>query len=252
MSAPDTTDLSLTREAWLHRFTEAVRPWFEGRGYPLPTNVHLSVGFPVGGGRESKAVPAQVLHSSLSADGVNHVFISPQLGDTSEVARVLLHMLIHVALDCEDGHTGRYSEIAVMFGFDTPMDKGVCSPGLAVDLMTIADTLGPYPHGVVDVAKLRSRRPASQLVEVGTVGTVRLTSGPPKQDNRWVFLTCEKHGGSYRTSRKWLELGAPLCGVAVIGDEGVRACQTVLVPKVGTQNAGKRQRKLPGEGKAQD
>ena len=257
MSAPDPTDLSQTREAFLHRATEEFRPWFAGIGFPLPDQIHISVGFPYGVSRENKVILGQTVHSSVSDDGVNHVYICPTVSDVAEVLRILLHSLIHVALDNADGHGKRFADIAVRLGFDTPMTSTPCSPGLAADLITMAETLGQFPHGALNLDMLRAARPASEGRDTSE-GTLprgpRLTSGRPKQDNRWLFLTCPEHGGSYRTSRQWLEMGAPYCGVRPMfeGDDGHLypvptgvPCLTQLVPKEGTRNAGERQRRLP-------
>lgn len=96
----------VTREAWLHRAVETFRPRFEAIGMPLPDRVHVSVGFGYGARRENAVILGQCWARRASADGVNHIFVSPQQDDPPAMLVTLLHELIHAADDCAHGHRG--------------------------------------------------------------------------------------------------------------------------------------------------
>ena len=105
-------DQDLTREAWLHRATEAFRPRFDQIGLPLPARLHISVGCGYGSRAESKHILGQCCARRASADGVNHIFLGPQQGDPAGMLVTLLHELIHTADDCASGHKGAFAEAA--------------------------------------------------------------------------------------------------------------------------------------------
>jgi hypothetical protein len=116
-------DLSLTREAWLHRAIETFRPRFAEIGLPLPGKLHVSVGFGYGARAESKYILGQCWARRASADGVNHIFLGPQEGDPAAMLVSLLHELIHAADDCASGHKGTFAETATRLGFQSPMTQ---------------------------------------------------------------------------------------------------------------------------------
>ena len=214
MTSIEIDKTTVTREAWLRAAVEVFRPRFIEIGMPLPERVHVSVGFGSGARAESKAVRGVCWPRGASADGVNHVFISPTLGDGAEngvgqVLLTLLHELIHVADDCRSGHKGAFAEAATRLGMIGKMTSSEASVDLAAELMVLAEELGPYPHGVLD--------PTPVLVEVGTGGAPILVgpSGPKVQTNRHAKVICpstEHRPYSVRMSRGVAEdLGLPTC-----------------------------------------
>jgi hypothetical protein len=44
----------MTRESWLLKLTDKLRPMFEGAGFPLPEKIRTSCGFPSKGGLATK------------------------------------------------------------------------------------------------------------------------------------------------------------------------------------------------------
>jgi hypothetical protein len=141
---------SLTREAWLHRAIEAFRPRFDQIGLPLPTKLHVSVGFGYGSRAESKYILGQCWARRASADGVNHIFLGPQEGDSAAMLVSLLHELIHAADDCQSGHKGAVAEAATRLGFGGPMTRTPPGIELAAEVITLAEALGPFPHARLD------------------------------------------------------------------------------------------------------
>lgn len=202
-----------TRESWLESAIDAFRPRFEEIGMPLPERIHVSVGFGYGARRESAVILGQCWAKTASADGVNHVFISPELGDTAEVLAVLLHELIHAADDVQHGHKGPFAEAAVRLGLEGPMTATRASVELAFEMVAMAATLGDYPHGALQTVLAKVPTAPTPKGEP----TPRVHSGPAKQGTRMRKVTCRAHvedgecGYTVRTTSKWLEIGLPGC-----------------------------------------
>lgn len=215
------TDNIATREAWLRAAIEVFRPRFETVGFPLPESIRISVGFGSTGARqESKKVLGVTYSRACTDDKVNEIFISPEDADTSSMLETVLHELIHASLDNEDGHEGRFAEIATRLGFTGPMTATPPSIELAAELVTIAAALGEYPGSAMKI-----RVGAGQPVPVGPDGRpVKIHSGPGTQTTRMIKVSCQHpvcdaKGYTVRMTRKWIELyGAPFCpGSDVVG-----------------------------------
>lgn len=200
-----------TREAWLERAIDALRPRFIEIGLPLPERIHVSVGFGYGAKSESAIMLGQCWARAASEDEVNHVFVSPEVHDTAMVLMILLHELIHAADNCESGHKGRFAEAAVRLGFEGKMLDPEPSIELAVELMCLAETLGEYPHGALHPARVQVA-----VAPNGSPTPGRLHSGPRKQSTRMLKVMCPICGYTARTTAKWLEVGNPRCPA---GDE---------------------------------
>jgi hypothetical protein len=224
---PTDTDLNATREGFLRRAAAILRVTIEQVSGIVVPEFHVSMGF--GGLSYERGVRGVCWHTSQSDDGRNHVFISPELSDTGVVLSVLLHEMLHVALDNADGHRGRFAEYATRLGLMAPFTTATPDISLTSELMVIAAELGEFPHGALHV----SRKPVEAPVGILVGGPVGLspTSGPGPQTNRWVSVTCPTHGGSVRMSRSRLAQGAPLCGMDVMDGEGVGVCTHRMIAK---------------------
>jgi hypothetical protein len=55
LTVPEVVVFEMTREAWLGRVVEFLRPMYAEMGYPLTSTIRLSVGFP-GGRKRAKAI----------------------------------------------------------------------------------------------------------------------------------------------------------------------------------------------------
>jgi hypothetical protein len=181
-----------TREAWLMTAIETFRPVFaEKTGEELPEKIRVSTGWTK---RARKGSIGWTWISGAAEDKVNNVFISPEISDSVEVLAVLLHELIHVADDCEHGHTGAFKKMWQALGFT---GKATCStPGeeLKDHLEAMTLIMGDYPH-----AKMLTGAEGGK------------TSGPKKQGTRMIKVSCEDCGYTVRTTKKWLEVGPPAC-----------------------------------------
>lgn len=201
------------REAWLERAIEMLRPRFTEIGMPLPEHIHVSVGFGYGIRAESKYILGQTWATRASDDGVNHVFIGPQVGDPAEMLVTLVHELIHVADDLKSGHRGAFAEAATRLGFEGPMTRTPPSVQLAAELAVMAAELGPFDHGKLDVDLVAAPPvpvPGSGTVPAGPKGP-KIHSGPAKQGTRMIKLVAPDCGYAVRTSRKWIAEGLPFC-----------------------------------------
>jgi hypothetical protein len=77
-----------TREQWLNHMAQLLGPVFSGAGYPLPSNIRFSCGWPGCADRQTRI--GECWHSKSSADGTFEIFISPTLSDPLRVGDVLV------------------------------------------------------------------------------------------------------------------------------------------------------------------
>lgn len=169
-----------TREAWL---TEAAAIILDGIIMPQVYHADLSrppvritVGWPKGSRGGKKAI-GQCFVRAASTDGVNEIFISPEIDQPMSILPVMVHELIHALLDCEDGHRGRFAVYAKACGLTGPMTATSAGVELGVQLAVLADALGPFPHARMDVDGHRKVAGTRQLkVSCGCCGFVARTS----------------------------------------------------------------------------
>jgi len=223
------TEQTMTREQWLNAAVEVFRPRFVEIGLPLPEKVHVSVGFPDGFGAESKYVMAVCFCRDASTGGINEIFVSPEYDNTTTVLGVLIHELIHAADDNKSGHKGAFAEAATRLGLTGKMTATVPGVALEAELITIAETLGEYPHVRTRLFELLAEVKANPVpagerkVPVGSspVGTLpRVTSGRRPQATYMRKLVCPTGDGfSVRTTAKMLAMGMPSCPCGHVMEE---------------------------------
>ena len=174
-----------TREAWLNAGVDALRAHFEHNGYPVPTVVRVSVGWP----RAARKAIGQCWKRSAAKDGVSQLFISPALGSGIDALDTLAHELVHAAIDPFSGHNGKFITASRAVGLTN--GKPTCAGAgleLRAQLEKIAAQLGEYPHAA--------------LLPIDEV----------KQTTRLLKVACRDCGYTARVTRKWLDdSGAPLC-----------------------------------------
>jgi hypothetical protein len=177
-----------TREAWL---TEAAAIILDGIIMPQVYHanltrppVRITVGWPKGSRGGKKAI-GQCFVRAASTDGVNEIFISPEIDQPLTILPVLVHELIHALLDCTDGHRGRFATYAKACGLTGPMTATVAGVHLSAQLAELADALGAFPHARMDVDGHRKIAGTRQLkVSCGHCGFVARTS--LLQMSRWA------------------------------------------------------------------
>lgn len=205
-----------TREEWLHRAIRILRPRYEAVSMPLPEKLHVSVGF-----ASKMQRIGECWARRMSADGVNHIFISPELHKASEVLGTLVHELIHAADDCANGHKGPFKKAALALGLTGKMTATVAGKELAAELDKLAAEIGPYPHGVLYTrgVPVVAPKPESEKgegeTETETEEEGPSSSAPKKQTARMLKVACsaecECEGYTIRTTQKWIEIGLPRC-----------------------------------------
>jgi len=177
----------LNREAWLNELaSKHLWPLIRTNDGEVKSNVRISVGFPKGsrGGRKSIG---QCWPTSASTDKTFEVFVSPILS-SFDAAHVLLHELVHASVGLSHGHKGPFKQLAVAVGFTGKMTATVPGPKLRESIKRWLKVMPAFPHGAM-----------------------RDFESPSKQSTRLVKCKCPSCGYTVRVTRKWLEVGNPLC-----------------------------------------
>jgi hypothetical protein len=174
-----------------------MRPLFAATGYPIPPNIRLTCGFP---SRQSISAKdrriGECWASTASKDGHFEIMISPILDDPMRVTGVLAHELIHAAVGLKCGHRGAFRRVALAIGLEGSMPATIEGEQFKRAVAPILEAVGPYPHAELCVGP---------------------SSGPKPQRARLIKCECHFHtpdgrcGYAAWTTRKWLNMGPPLC-----------------------------------------
>jgi hypothetical protein len=124
--------------------------------------VHVSVGFPEGRSGRGASI-GQCWSGTSSADGRDHVFISPTLADSKRVLDVLLHELGHVIVGNIHGHRAPFSEYCRKVGLNKPWTATTASPELREKLNNIDIKLGAYPHSGLTALALGGKKQTTRM-----------------------------------------------------------------------------------------
>jgi len=177
-----------TREEWLIKAINLLRPDFSAVDVEIPEKIHVTCGWPSQGGRPGKKQRiGEAWPPSCSEEGFTEIFINPMLSEALEALDVLVHELVHAAVGCEEGHKGPFRNTAKALGLEGKMTSTKAGETLLVRLREINDLIGFYPH-----AKLtpKAKKP---------------------QSTRMLKVVCPNCDWAARTSRKWIDLGLPTC-----------------------------------------
>lgn len=180
----------MTREEWLERAADILGGLFADKGYDVPS-VRVSTGWPSGVRKNGGSnTIGQCWHPEAAVDGVSQIFISPILFDSSRVADVLAHEMIHAILPGAK-HGPKFKKCALAIGLTGKMTATVAGHELAAWIeRNVVAKLGAYPHAPIKPGVLLK----------------------PKQSTRLLKVTCEGCGYVARTTKQWLEtIGAPIC-----------------------------------------
>jgi hypothetical protein len=231
MSNPTSAPRHATREQWLMAAYALLRPRFDELAelvkiaksadpkfadlpdFTMPETVHISVGFGFGATRENEVILGQSWRKDRSADKVNHVFISPEIGHASTVLGVMIHEMLHVLFDCAKPHHGpMFAAFGQILGLEGKPTEMLPGPSFEMELMLLAESeLGAYPHSALDVQRTKVIAKVDPLVPVPAGGQDWGYVGPAPQVNRQVRAFCPGCGYTLRASRKWLEVATPVC-----------------------------------------
>jgi hypothetical protein len=207
-TGPEISSRFTTREQWLRAAIETFRPWFSLINAALPANIRISCGWGASGARQENSVILGVtVRRDLAADDVSEIFISPEDADAVSMLETVLHELIHVRDNIASGHKGEFIRLAKAFGFTKPWTETPPSPELRSILQAIAWDLGAYPGATV---KIPSRRSLT-LDPFASGNPIKVSSAGNGQSNRHVLCVCPVDGYQVRTTKKWIEVGMPMC-----------------------------------------
>lgn len=164
--------------------------------YTVPDNLRASCGFPHGG-RKGHAI-GQCWGPQCSADGHAELFVSPELGVTSDAKAeeqsifalaVLAHEMVHAIVGVEAGHKSPFKKLATRINLEGKMTATV--PG---------EKFKQWGQGAI---KRIGTFPMGKLNKASRIG---------KQATRLLKCECEYCGYVARVTRKWLDdAGAPIC-----------------------------------------
>lgn len=168
-----------TREQWLNEFARRARPHFKRVGAELPTRIRMSVGFTSHGARGKRI--GECWTDDSSADGTFEIFITPSQADSSRIADVLTHELVHAAVGIDAGHGPRFRAVATALGLEGKMTATTAGDAWHEWADPIIDKMGPIPHAELN----------------GKVGTIK------KQTTRLLKCECSACGFVFRASASW-------------------------------------------------
>lgn len=139
--------LEQTREAYLERYVEALRPLFAEHSFDVPA-VRVSAGFPATGGLGArKRRLGECWPSESSSDSAPQIFVNPTL-PASEVGHVLVHELLHACLPGAK-HGKRFANAAAKLGLEGKPTATTASEALQARLNAIEVTLGVNPWAML-------------------------------------------------------------------------------------------------------
>jgi hypothetical protein len=202
-----------TREEWLKEAIRRLRPVFQAEGVEIPKDVRITIGFgPNGSRRENSIILGVTARRFVSEDHVNEIFISPEDATATSMLATVAHELIHAWDDCESGHRGEFKRVAQAIGLEGKMTHTVPSVDFEAILILIAEEMGRYPGGRMNLTAGRPTVPGP----AGGPGP-KTTSGPRKQTTRMIKRVCQAEPGfecfgyTVRTTQTWLSVGNPHC-----------------------------------------
>jgi hypothetical protein len=161
-----------------------LRPVFRKRGYTLPAKIRVSCGWP---SKSIRKVIGQCFYTPASADETHEIFISPMLDDPMRVADVLVHELCHAAVGPGHGHGPVFKRCADSLDLGGKPTATEATPALVKWLAPLVKSRGKYPHAAL--------QPVSGK----------------KQSTRLLKAECPCCGYTVRVTRKWADVGSPLC-----------------------------------------
>lgn len=156
-----------TREAYLSEASNLIlddllMPLIEKYGdmYKAP-KFRISVGFPKHS-RGGKAI-AVCFVKEASTDGVNEIFINPEIDSPLEVLGSVVHELIHAIDNCESGHQNFFARLARGAGLEGPLTATVPGNDLRLRLMGYIDLLGDFPHNRMVTDRVHKKDSTRQI-----------------------------------------------------------------------------------------
>lgn len=170
-------------------------PLFEAKGYKVPEKLRVSCGWPSARGLSKKnPTIGQCWANEAASDKINQIFISPILNvpvDQFGLLDVLAHEVAHAVVGIKEKHNKVFGKCVRAIGLEGKLTSTHGGKEFMAQAEKWAAKLGAYPHGKLSGLK----------------------SPVNKQTTRLVKCECKACGYTARVTRKWLEMGAPLCPI---------------------------------------
>lgn len=183
----------MNREAWLTELAESIVPMITEQGLDMGVYT-VTLGFP--SKRATSAKQRRVGECVYTVkDGSRFLSVSPLLSDEVEIAGVVAHELLHVALGPQVGHKAPFAAAMKPLGLEGKPTATVPGELFVERIKPVLAKLGPLPHSPVDL------------------------TDAPKQTTRQLKAVCDlPHGEDdspyiVRLSKKAMEVGLPICPV---------------------------------------
>lgn len=134
-----------TREQWMDSMCKRFRRmFFNGAVLPALPRFRCFCGF-------SKRACDLCCFSCCCKDRIFEIFVHPTIADPVEVAEILLHGLVHAAVDAECRHEGAFKNAAWKVGLIGPVPVTMAGPELKKKIQADVMELGGYPRAWSDV-----------------------------------------------------------------------------------------------------
>lgn len=197
--------LHKTSQSWLAEAVEHITELYaktkeDGEPVEVPPVV-VNVGF---GPRLARRARGWCFPSKAAQDGVHQIYITPTLGpdDAMQILATLIHEIAHAIDDCEHGHTGRFRKLVEQMGLTAPFTSATAGEPLQEILKPILQTLGTYPHSMLDLGETKVKKQSTRMIKVQCKQELEEMIEPGK------VSTC---GYNLRTTQTWLDVGIPYC-----------------------------------------
>jgi hypothetical protein len=168
----------VNREQWLTEAAKLMEPIFREKGFPIRDKYRLTCGWPCKSAMSFTGRRIGECHPpSVSAGGVNEIFISPTIAENTKVLGTVCHELIHVAVGVEAGHAGKFKTACRYLGMVGKATEATTGDNLRERIAGLVEGLGTYPHQAIKVAARTIKKPATYIVlECGCGCSVRITA----------------------------------------------------------------------------
>ena len=163
-----------TREAYLSEaagliLDDLIMPFIESESLINPAtgacyvrpDYRVSVGFPKHS-RGGKAV-AVCFSKEASTNGMNEIFINPEIDDPIEVLSAVTHELIHATDDLRSGHRHFFAAVARSVGLEGPLTATFAGDALKATLEEYVAMLGSFPHNRMVMDRAHKKGTTRQL-----------------------------------------------------------------------------------------
>lgn len=184
------TTPSMERQEWVEKALLALRTHFSNKGYTVPNNIRITIGWPKGGRKRI----GECFFTEGSFDQHFEIFISPELGKGSvhgshPVMEVMTHEICHTIAGYKAGHNKPFKVIATAVGLEGKMTSTVPGPIMLELIKSFEELNGPYPAGALNRSMLK------------------------KKKTYMIKCECQECGYQVYTTAKHLEKGDPICPV---------------------------------------